>query len=213
MKKLVLPLVALPSMPQPPVGVPSGAPDPVRDALRSGLNQLRPSCHSLPRKLIAPGFTAPPKASWATAVAAPPMPIDFHAVAVGEVAVGGVGLAGCHQQRRQAVPGGRVLRGFHEGVSVEWMSTGDTGSGHQSASRRPLTTLLGHCFSGLSPFSMQSPVRDVERPLVLRAGERAAVEREVRDVGGLVRAAAVVDAPGLVGAVHEEAAPVAFDTP
>ena len=77
MKKLVLPLVALPSIPQPPVGVPSGVPEPVREALRSGLNQLRPSCHWLSRKLIAPGLTAPPKGSSATATAAPPMPMDF----------------------------------------------------------------------------------------------------------------------------------------
>jgi hypothetical protein len=69
MKKLVLSLSTLPSMP--------AGPEPERDALRSGLNQLNPNCHSLPRKLMAPGFTAPPKASWATATAAPPMPIDF----------------------------------------------------------------------------------------------------------------------------------------
>ena len=43
----------------------------------AGENQATPSCHSLPRKLIAPGFTAPPKGSCATATAAPPIPIDF----------------------------------------------------------------------------------------------------------------------------------------
>ncbi len=69
MKKLVLSLVALPSMP--------AGPEPLRDALRSGLNQLAPSCHWLPRKLIAPGLTAPPNGSSATATAAPPMPIEF----------------------------------------------------------------------------------------------------------------------------------------
>ena len=50
----------------------------------------------------------------------------------------------------------------------------------------------------------------VELPLVLGAGERAALQGEVGDVRGLVRAAAVVDAPFLFGAVHEEAAAVAF---
>ncbi len=69
MKKLVLSLVTLPSMPH--------GPEPVRDALRSGLNQLTPSCHWLSRKVIAPGLTAPPNGSSATAAAAPPMPTDF----------------------------------------------------------------------------------------------------------------------------------------
>ena len=51
--------------------------EPVRDASRRGLNHATPSCHSLPRNVIAPGFTAPPNGSCATAIAAPPMPIDF----------------------------------------------------------------------------------------------------------------------------------------
>ena len=47
------------------------------DAFRRGENQETPNCHSSPRNDIAPGFTAPPKGSSATAIAAPPMPIDF----------------------------------------------------------------------------------------------------------------------------------------
>ncbi len=69
MKKLVLSLSTDASM--------LARPEPVREALRCGLNHDTPSCHSLPRKLIAPGLTAPPKGSCATATAAPPMPIDF----------------------------------------------------------------------------------------------------------------------------------------
>ncbi len=69
MKKFVLPLVTLPSMP--------AMPEPLRDASRSGLNQLSPTCHCVSRKLIAPGLTAPPKGSSATATAAPPMPMAF----------------------------------------------------------------------------------------------------------------------------------------
>jgi hypothetical protein len=48
-------------------------PDPLRDAVRSGLNQATPACHWLPRKVIAPGLTAPPNGSSATATPAPPM--------------------------------------------------------------------------------------------------------------------------------------------
>ena len=69
MKKLVLPLSALASMP--------AWPEPVRDASRFGLNYVTPSCQLLSRNDIAPGFTAPPKGSCATATAAPPIPIDF----------------------------------------------------------------------------------------------------------------------------------------
>ena len=50
---------------------------------------------------------------------------------------------------------------------------------------------------------------NVERPLVLRAGEALAVEREVRDVGHLVRAAAVVHTVVAALTVDEQAAAVA----
>ena len=70
-------LDALPAYTRVVMRAPREAESPVRDALRLGLNQLRPTCHSLSRKLMAPGFTAPPKGSSATATAAPPMPMDF----------------------------------------------------------------------------------------------------------------------------------------
>ena len=84
------------------------------------------------------------------------------------------------------------------------------GRGHQFASKRPLTTLLGQRLSGLLPFLMQSPLRTSNAHSCLGQVSVQPSQREVRDVGGLVRAAAVVDAPFLVGAVHEEAAAVAF---
>ncbi len=68
MKKLLLPLSTEASMP---------ACEPERDALRCGLNQESPSCHSVSRNDIAPGLVAPPKGSCATAMLPPPMPIDF----------------------------------------------------------------------------------------------------------------------------------------
>ncbi len=56
--------------------MPAG-PEPLREAERSGENQLAPSCHSLPRNDIAPGLTAPPNGSSAVATPAPPIPSDF----------------------------------------------------------------------------------------------------------------------------------------
>jgi len=55
------------------------------------------------------------------------------------------------------------------------------------------------------------PGGDVELPVVLRAGELGAVQRQVRDVGDLVRAARVVDPIGPVLAVDEQPAAVAVD--
>ena len=52
---------------------------------------------------------------------------------------------------------------------------------------------------------------DVERPAVLGAGQRLALEREVRDVGRLVRAATVEDTPAIRVAVDEQAAAIALD--
>ncbi len=69
MKKFSLPLSTDASM--------FPMPEPVRSALRCGLNQATPSCHSLPRNDIAPGLIAPPNGSCATATAAPPMPFAF----------------------------------------------------------------------------------------------------------------------------------------
>ena len=40
-------------------GLAGQGPEPLRDALRSGLNQARPSCHSLPTNAIAPGLVLP----------------------------------------------------------------------------------------------------------------------------------------------------------
>ena len=57
---------------------------------------------------------------------------------------------------------------------------------------------LFHALSGL----------DVECPLVLGAGEAGAFEREVRDVGHLVRATGVVHARFAVGAVDEKIAAI-----
>ena len=69
MKKLDLSLVTEPST--------FAGPEPVRDALRSGLKYSMPTCHRLSRKPIAAGLTAPPKGSCATATPAPPIPNDF----------------------------------------------------------------------------------------------------------------------------------------
>ena len=66
MKKFVLPLVTSPSIP--------AGPDPVRDALRRGLNQAALNCHRLSRNAIVAGLVAPPKGSSASAAAAPPIP-------------------------------------------------------------------------------------------------------------------------------------------
>jgi len=69
MKKFSLPLPTDASM--------FPMPEPVRSELRRGLNHETPSCHWLSRNVMAPGFTAPPNGSIATATAAPPMPLDF----------------------------------------------------------------------------------------------------------------------------------------
>lgn len=49
---------------------------PVRSALRRGLNRSMPTSKRLPTNAIVAGLEAAPNADSATAVAAPPMPLD-----------------------------------------------------------------------------------------------------------------------------------------
>ncbi len=50
---------------------------PLRDALRTGLNQSTPTSIRLPAHTMLAGLFAPPMASLAVAVDAPPIPLAF----------------------------------------------------------------------------------------------------------------------------------------
>src|SRR3990167_3623887 len=90
-------------------------------------------------------------------------------------------------------------------LGVVWMREGTRCVGSPAGQQPALDHLAGPLLEGAVALGDAIAAADVELPLVLGAGQRAAFERQVGDVGGLVRAAAVVDPPFDLGAVHEPA--------
>ncbi len=82
---------------------------------------------------------------------------------------------------------------------------------YQRASNRPFTILDSQRRNGLLPFLMQAPLRTSKAHSCFGQVKRAAFECQVRNVGALVRTAAVVDADVLLVAVDEQPAAVAID--